>query len=142
MCQSYSTGEALAEMCMEIKLKRAQQIEAAGPPTAVTRKAAQCVNTPFHYIGILLIAIDSAHNRIARAANATSCETLLPIHDEHNIPVYGWPRSMVMLAQPYRSLLPNLLLRNWFTNDEKGGMYCMYSRSMDRVWRRKGASTD
>lgn len=88
------------------------------------------------------MAAGRAHNWTARAANGTSSTTLMAIHDERNIPVFGWPRSMEMLAQGYRRELPNLSLRRRVINDEKGGMYCIYSSSMERVWRRKGACGD
>lgn len=43
MYEWYSTGEALAEMRMHTRIKRNDEIAAAGPPTAKTRKAALCV---------------------------------------------------------------------------------------------------
>lgn len=48
MYEWYSTGEVLAEMRMDKKLKRAEEIAAAGAPTAETREAALCVQPPVH----------------------------------------------------------------------------------------------
>ncbi|KAI5839640.1 hypothetical protein DFP73DRAFT_560898 [Morchella snyderi] len=87
ICLYQITGNQQATFRVKCRRKRERDIEAAGAPTTSTRLAAE------------------RHNVKARSHNAEAdCSDydLMPIHDERNLPVPGFPTDFQSLLRPHR----------------------------------------
>lgn len=111
--------ETLAMARFTRALEREEASRSAGPPTADTRVAAECV---FYMIPLLprvsvTDALNRVHNKIARAYNQVSPSgSIMPIHDFRNIPVTGFPAAVGGLSGLGHGDSPRSVLRGSCTD--------------------------